>query len=502
MTERFRDAEACGQCHLVDDTASALHDATGANVSPVLLWRSSLMGLAARDPYYLAVFSEELARAPSQRDAIEPLCSRCHAPAGSEELASSGGHLTFDQLVAGTDTAALLGRGGVTCSLCHQIQAANLGDESSFSGGFQVGYGRTMFGRYPDPMTTPMMLIVNYTPALGTQIEQSELCATCHTVLVPAATGQVVEQATFLEWRASSFPAQSKPCQTCHVPITDDQSNAIQTAVSGFPSTLGVRQPVGRHVFVGGNSYVLSLIGDAIDWAGAAIPASELTASAARDDAHLKTAAKLTVMDAHREGDTAVITIHVANQTGHKLPTGYPARRMWLHVTASAGSQTVFESGGTDATGAIVDTHGKPLALQPHADVVDSGDHAQIWESVLVDAGGRPTHRALDAVGYGKDDRILPAGFAPTSLDRTRTLPVGTDGDTSFVPGSDDVTFRIAGAPANVAISIDLCYEALRPDIIDAIDAAAIPAGERFVELARARAVTPVVMAGTTANLP
>src|SRR5262245_58577115 len=77
-TERFRDAEACAQCHLVAEDTPVLHDATGANVSPVLLWRSSLMANAARDPYYLAVVAEELARAPAQAAATEKLCTRCH----------------------------------------------------------------------------------------------------------------------------------------------------------------------------------------------------------------------------------------------------------------------------------------------------------------------------------------------------------------------------------------------------------------------------------------
>ena len=30
-TARFRDSDACAQCHLVDDTTQVLHDATGAN---------------------------------------------------------------------------------------------------------------------------------------------------------------------------------------------------------------------------------------------------------------------------------------------------------------------------------------------------------------------------------------------------------------------------------------------------------------------------------------
>ena len=46
-TDRFRDAETCGQCHLVKDDTTVLHDMSGANVSPVLLWRSSLMANAA-----------------------------------------------------------------------------------------------------------------------------------------------------------------------------------------------------------------------------------------------------------------------------------------------------------------------------------------------------------------------------------------------------------------------------------------------------------------------
>ncbi len=487
QTSRFRDADACAQCHLVDDSATALHDATGANVSPVLLWRASMMALAARDPYYLA----EVAEAGSQNDA---LCTRCHAPAGSVELADSGAHLTFTDLTTSTEPAALLGRGGVTCTLCHQIDAANLGTDASFSGGFSVGYARQLYGRYGDPLTSPMQLIVSYTPTLGDQIASSALCATCHTVVI----GGVAEQATYLEWRSSMFATNSQTCQSCHVATVDAAGQPISTVVAGFPTGLAPRTPVGRHDFVGGNSYVLSLLGDATDWANAGVTSDELAASAARDDAHLATAAKLSIAALSRDPDgTLVVTVRVANQTGHKLPTGYPSRRMWLHVTAAG-----FESGGVDASGAIVDGAGHPLAAQPHRDVVDAADQAQIWESVMVDANGAPTHRTLDAVGYGKDDRVLPAGFAPTIADLALTRPVGVVSDPSFVSGSDDVTYRIANAPAGTPIAIELLYEALRPDIVDALDATHTPAGTRFVDLARARPVAPVALATASAIAP
>jgi hypothetical protein len=484
-TERFRDAEACGQCHLVSDGSSVLHDATGANVSPVLLWRSSLMANAARDPYYLAVFAEELARAPHRAAEIEKLCTRCHGPAGSEELAAAGTHVTFAELTSGTSPAATLARGGVTCTLCHQITAASLEGDSAFSGKFAVGYQRKLFGPYTNPVTSPMTLIVNYEPTHGAHVMSSALCGSCHTVILPTPTGEIVEQATFLEWRASEFAGKAQHCQSCHVPTVDDEGRAIETAVASTPPTLSTRTPVGRHTFVGGNSYILKLLADAGDWSGANVPAEEFLAAAARNEEHLGGAARVSIHDARREGSAIVATVRVDNLTGHKLPTGYPSRRVWLHVVARAGGEVVFESGK------------KPLTTQPHRDLITSPDETQIWEAQLVDVHGEPTHRALDARRYSKDNRILPKGFNPTSADRVRTQVVGVGNDASFLPGSDEVTYRF-GAPAGTTLEVELLYEPIRPEIVDAIEASATPAGTRFVDLARARPVEPVLIGRTT----
>jgi hypothetical protein len=77
------------------------------------------------------------------------------------------------------------------------------------------------------------------------------------------------------------------------VPSVDDQGRAITTPIASFPASLAPRTPVGRHTVVGGNSYKLSLLADAVEWSGANIPAAEFTAAAARDDAHLGTAARV-----------------------------------------------------------------------------------------------------------------------------------------------------------------------------------------------------------------
>lgn len=497
-TDRFVDSPVCGQCHLVDDSSPALHDATGANVSPVLLWRSSLMALSARDPYYLASVADEAAGKPD----TEALCTRCHAPAGSEERSAAGGKLGLADLTTGDDPASRLAREGVTCTACHQIDPANLGTADSFTGGFSIGYGRKIYGPYLDPRTSPMMLIVNYTPTGAPHVTKSELCATCHTVQVPTANGVFNEQMTYLEWRSSSYKAMDQQCQSCHVPTVDATGAPIITQAAGAPADLGPRKPIGKHVFVGGNSYVLSLIADGLAWSGAGVSADELAASIARDQLHLTTAARVSIGTVTRTGNAVAFAVHVQNLTGHKLPTGYPSRRMWLHVTVTAGGATVFESGRTDAAGALVGAAGTPLPDQPHRDTIATADEVQVWEAAFVDRQGNPTHRSVDATHYSKDDRILPAGFAPSATDAPKIAPVGVVADATFMPGSDDVTYNLAGIPAGAMVTATLSYQVIRPDIVEAIEASQTAAGSRFVDLARARVDQPVTMAEATAALP
>jgi hypothetical protein len=487
-TDRFADSAKCGQCHLASD--SALRDASQRDVSPVRLWRSSMMALAARDPYYLAVFGEERTRDPG----ADAVCIRCHAPAGTEETPGLG----FDALVSATDPGATIGREGVTCTLCHQIASTDLGSERSFSGGFVVDYGRAIFGPHANPFVDPMRMFVDYTPTAGDHVATAALCATCHTVILRPGAGEVVEQATFLEWRSSSVAA-TKPCQACHVPAEDDDGVRISTPISKFPATLSPRSPVGRHLFVGGNAYMLRLIASAEPWAQTGLAPAELEEAAVAAEAHLATAAKLMVTPG-RAASRVTLAVTVANQTGHKLPTGYPSRRMWLHVTVrAADGAIVFESGAATAGVLAGDA---ASALRPHRDRIDRADQVQVWQAVLVDRDGAPTHRALDAVRYGKDDRIEPAGFAPSAADRARVASVGVDGDPDFVPGSDTVTYAIDGVPAGASAEIELLYQSLTPAIVDAIDDARTPAGTRFVDLARARPITPIVLARFEAALP
>jgi hypothetical protein len=78
--------------------------------------------------------------------------------------------------------------------------------------------------------------------------------------------------------------------------------------------------------------------------------------------------------------------VRVENQAGHKLPTGFPARRAWLHfqVTDASGA-IVFESGAVDTQGRIAgnDADQAPSQFEPHYLTIVQSDQVQIYEAVL-----------------------------------------------------------------------------------------------------------------------
>ena len=519
-SRQFTTADICAQCHANSDEARAMRDADGAPVAPYDLWRSSVMANAARDPIWRAVVSAELLATPSLRPIIEERCLHCHAPMADYELIGEEGEPTLSMLDDGTDRG-LLGLEGVSCTLCHQIEPEGLGEPESWTGNFVVGSSRRIYGPHEDLEAEAMRARTGFGLATGDHLRQSNLCATCHTLFTSAfdAAGNPVgvqfpEQTPYLEWRNSDYYAGSPGaggtdptgCQGCHMPPIDDQGRPIRTAVARTPpgadyDDIQTRTPYARHVFIGGNTLLLSMLRDQAEHLRPVAPpeAFDHTIALIRDQLRNRTAT-LEIGEIDREGERLQIPVHVENLSGHKFPTGYPSRRAWLKVTVRNGRwATVFRSGHYDARGRIVGPDRRPLTFEsvggliaPHRERIDRPDDVQIYESLMEGTDRRPTITLLRATGYLKDNRLLPRGWRADHADAAATAPVGIDGDSNFVGGGDDIVY-VVDAPAAEGpyeVRVEMVFQVVSARFANellAVDTPEIRAFERYYRLADVR---------------
>jgi hypothetical protein len=295
-------------------------------------------------------------------------------------------------------------------------------------------------------------------------VRQSELCATCHTLITTAydregrVIGSLPEQMNYQEWRHSAFYGERRSCQTCHMPRA-----AGPVRVS---SVLGEnREGLSRHAFVGGNAFMLRMLNRFRDALGVEAPANELEATARLTEQQLRRdTAALEVSAPRSVGAALEFDVTVRNLTGHKFPTGYPSRRAWLHVRVLADDGvTIFESGALTSTGSIAgnDSDADARAFEPHYDVVDSEDEVQIYESILGDIASRPTTGLLTATQYLKDNRLLPRGFDKATADPQIGVFGAAREDATFAGGADRVSYRVTPPSGRrwAKLEVELIYQ-------------------------------------------
>lgn len=136
---------------------------------------------------------------------------------------------------------------------------------------------------------------------------------------------------------------------------------------------------------------------------------------------------------------------------GHKLPTAYPSRRAWLHVTVRDGSgNIVFESGKLNPDGSIVGNANDedPLKFEPHFRQITSPDQVEIYESIMKDSQGRVTTGLLYSIGYLKDNRLLPHGFDKATADKDIAVIGGAARDPNFTDQGSTVRYVVSTANA------------------------------------------------------
>jgi hypothetical protein len=152
------------------------------------------------------------------------------------------------------------------------------------------------------------------------------------------------------------------------------------------------------------------------------------------------------------------LTVRTTNETGHKLPTGYPeGRRMWLNVKAFDAADTlVYESGAYDLATAI-------LASDADLKVYEAklGISPEL-AAYLGKPAGESFHFVLNNT-YLKDNRIPPRGYTVAAFDAPGLRPIGaTYADGQFW---DETRYSL---PTNARrVQVTLYYQTSSKDYID-----------------------------------
>lgn len=505
----FSHSENCMACH------NNLIAPGGEDVSIGATWRSTMMANSARDPYWQAGVRRETIDHPTHAAAIQDECAVCHMPMATRIAREAGGTgEVFSHLpLSGRQGSELkrLAADGVSCSVCHQIASDRLGTRSSFNGEFAIttvpaAGARPIFGPYriDTGRKTIMQSVSGFVQEEAPHIKQSELCATCHTLITTAygpngeVVGSLPEQMNYQEWRHSDFAREERSCQSCHMPAV---AGPVRAA-----SVLGdSRDSLARHVFVGGNAYMVRLLNRYRHELGVTALPSELEATANATTRQLqRDTAGLTVSKPVFTEGTLAFDVDIRNLTGHKLPTGYPSRRLWLHVTVrNERGEIVFESGAFNRTGAIDgnDNDVDARRFERHYDEITSADQVQIYESILGDAGGGVTTGLLSATQYLKDNRILPRGFDKNTAPAEIGVYGGAKGDKDFSGGRDRVRYRIPMTTGGAAtIDVELRYQTIAYRWAQNLERYDAPEPKRFVSFYTATAEgSSVVIASTRA---
>jgi hypothetical protein len=503
---------ASGNCTICHDEN---YDAAGNDVSFGELWRSSMMANSALDPYYLAGVSMNTDRFPEFTGDIESKCSSCHMPMAHVTASFKNREsLIFgpEGYLESTNPLHKMALDGVSCTTCHQIQDRNLGEFSSFSGGFEIDQdtpmgNRILFGRFvPNHMSQNMMAMnAGFISQPSEHLLESEICATCHNLYTHYVTEDgtfsedwFAEQTPYTEWLHSDFATRST-CQDCHMPIVEG-SVVLSNRGPGGP-----RSPVAKHSFAGGNVYMLNMLKNFGGELGVQADTNHFQSAIDRSLAQLQgETAELEISDPELADGILSFDVTTTIQTGHKFPTGYPSRRAWLHLTVmdSAG-QVLFESGRAGEDGAIVgnanDEDGQ--AYEAHYDQITSADQVQIYESIMTDVRGDLTTVLLAASSYLKDNRLLPTGFdKATAADDIK--PYGDAvSDENFTAGRDIVRYEVSTEDASgpFLIEVELLYQSISYRWAAEISQVDTESAQIFSEYYDASPNLPVVITSSSA---
>jgi cytochrome c553 len=307
---------------------------------------------------------------------------------------------------------------------------------------------------------------------------EAAMCGTCHDVSNPAfekdENGNYLPNAfdapspiysshalmpierTYSEWFYSAYNSPTgvynpllggnKPyvatCQDCH--MRDVTGKGCNDPAAPTRSDLPL------HDMTGGSTWLPGLLGQLFP---GQVNTAALSAGIIRARYMLQNAATLEAVQ-----DGVQLKVKVTNESGHKLPTGYPeGRRMWLNIRLlDADSNVVYESGAYDAETGVL-THDPSMRIYEAKPGLD-GVTAPL---VGVDEGSS-FHFVLNNKIF-KDTRIPPRGFTNANFALFGGIPI-TRG---YADGQywDDVLYRLK--PGVVTAQVNLYYQSTSKEYVE-----------------------------------
>ena len=460
---------ACTACHANYDPA----------VEPYLNWQGSLMALASRDPLYEACQTVANQDAPDSGD----LCLRCHIGAGWVRGRSVP---TNGQLMLEND------KHGVSCDLCHRLVdpfyvpgVSPMQDEDILAGLSMppVDFGNGMFVIDPTGARRgPFLDATLGHPILVSPFHrEAALCGTCHDVsnsafekdglgnyvpnafdTPPASTSAhtlMPIERTYSEWFYSAYnTAQGvyapefggnkqyvSTCQDCHMRDVTGQG-------CNYPAA-PVRTDLPLHDMTGGSAWMATVLPILYPDLPNEVNPTALQAGAVRVRYMLQNAAALAALQ-----DGPQVRVTVTNNTGHKLPTGYPeGRRMWLNVRFfNAGGTLLAESGAYDPLTGVL-SHDDALKVYEAKPGLD-----EVVAPLVGVEPGPSFHFVLNNKIF-KDNRIPPRGFTNANFAGFGGTPVGA----AYADGQywDETAYAIPMGAASAAVT--LYYQSTSKEYIE-----------------------------------
>jgi hypothetical protein len=173
--------------------------------------------------------------------------------------------------------------------------------------------------------------------------------------------------------------------------------------------------------------------------------------------------------------------VRVKNLVGHKFPSGVSFRRAFVDFQVLDGQGNVlWESGGTNANGAITDTLGNPLVTeffspaqqtyQPHfwtGNRITSDQQVEIYEEMVLDPQGQLSTSFLSLDDKVKDNRIQPQGWSSSGPNADITQAEGTGADPNYQNGCGCSVVRyqipLTAVPNAAKVQATLYYQSIPP---------------------------------------